>query len=380
MLLLERESGVFTSFEVNSQHRPADDADRQHRPADDADGGSNLRARAIFLESVPPGVSISPFVGGELNERLTRVHEVVASPLAPVSLSQGPCAEAAARDFVRRGSLVVGLQRTLSAAGLASGIDVCETTLHARLREAVHAFWNGEGAQLLDARFGHNSSCSQQSASLHQRAAASRLVLPTHVTERRAPPDAMRLAHIDYPPSIGLEQLASEWWSRWRACCAEHNVASPQELAGRYHLAGVVTLWMCLSESIQDQPLLVADAATVSHEDLTVYAVQRSSRPHHQPRELSAAARHSVGVHFNPKIEWHHVPAMCWGDAWAFDTQRSPHVAVDLGRHPTFVRHSAEVRSLILHPISTDAPSSSTPFAPSSSIPSLPHPPPHFHR
>ena len=74
----------------------------------------------------------------------------------------------------------------------------------------------------------------------------------------------------------------------------------------------------------------------------------------HQRRVLSATARHSVGVHFNKEILWYHAPTMCWGDAWAFDTQHSPHVAVDLGRHPTFVRHSAEVRSLILHPISTD--------------------------
>jgi len=89
---------------------------------------------------------------------------------------------------------------------------VCETRVHEHLREAVHAFWSGEGAQLLAARFGHESSCSQQSAASHQRFN----VLPTHVTERRAPPDAMRIAHIDYPPSIDLGQLASEWWSRWR--------------------------------------------------------------------------------------------------------------------------------------------------------------------
>ncbi len=283
-------------------------------------GGQTLRAAALFLKRGP--VAPRPFADGVLDLSTTVERTIHATPMAP-----SPAVDTRFLNcFTTKGLGVIALQRHLACAGVEPNAPVDET----RIRQAVRHFWGTDGAGLLSAR-----------APPGRDRLVELLPVPTHATERRAPPDGMRLAHVDYP-SLTLRELLGEWWSRWEGPLEPHG-GSPEELAARYRLVGVLTLWICLQpppSRIEDQPLLVADASSVDPaRDLTTYAVPRSK-----------GARHSVGLHYSDSHRWHSAPTMGWGDAWVFDTLASPHVSVDLGVNSQFVRRSVEVRTLVLEP------------------------------
>jgi len=177
-----------------------------------------------------------------------------------------------------------------------------------QLRQDLMCFWKSqEGRSLLRSRFG--------SSNLQ--------VFPTHVTRRRAPPDQLNLVHIDYPAQHNVQSLYQEWSSRW-------NAILPPNFVDSYMLHGVLTVWIALS-SVTNFPLLVADASTAS--DTVIYSVGKRS---------------SVGVYHDDNIQWYTVPEMKPFDAWIFDTQCNPHVAIDL--QSKGCRTSVEVRCLIASP------------------------------
>jgi hypothetical protein len=139
----------------------------------------------------------------------------------------------------------------------------------------------------------------------------------------------MELVHIDYHASHSLDTLWHELQGRWESIL-------PPDFVKNYKLRGVLTVWVALSD-VTDFPLWVADAATVNHNKGTVvYQIGRRS---------------SVGVYYDRNIVWSTVKDMKRCDAWIFDTQQSPHVAVSLppsNRGKAVGRKSAEVHCLVV--------------------------------
>lgn len=175
------------------------------------------------------------------------------------------------------------------------------------LRQRLSAFWESpNGLALLQARFG-------------QDAMRNAKVFPTHVTRRNAPPDHLSLVHIDYPPSFSVRDLYREWQSRWK------NILPSNICETR--LLGVLTVWIALNK-VTNFPLCVAVA---KQKDTVVYK----------------AKRHSVGVYFGDDMSWYTCPNMKKFDAWIFDTQHSPHCAIDL-LNGGGSRVSVEVRCLVV--------------------------------
>lgn len=178
-----------------------------------------------------------------------------------------------------------------------------------KLRRDLLDFWRSEvGRTIVETRYG--------SPGLE--------VFPTHVTRRRAPPDQLNLVHIDYSAQHTLRSLYQEWSKRW-------NALLPPNFVDNYKLEGVLTVWIALSH-VTNFPLLLADASTVS--DTVLYKVGKRS---------------SVGVYYDDRIQWYAIPEMDLFDAWIFDTQHNPHVAIDLQSKGS--RRSAEVRCLVVSPI-----------------------------
>lgn len=175
------------------------------------------------------------------------------------------------------------------------------------IRQKLCDFWKSpEGAAILRARFGD--------------VADDLKVFPTHVTRRSAPPDHLSLIHIDYPSSYDLKDLYSEWKTRW-------NGILPHDICN-YRLKGVLTVWIAQKE-VTNFPLCVA---TTSANNTVVYRV--------------GGKKHSVGVYHDEDMQWHVCPRMKPFDAWIFDTQHTPHCAIDLGGDGS--RVSVEVRCLFV--------------------------------
>jgi hypothetical protein len=228
----------------------------------------------------------------------------------------------------------VGHLETIQTQGFAAVnlqeffLNDCDCEDDDQLRNALGKFWRSSvGKTIMGNRFGASAN------ELH--------IFPTHVTRRKAPPDHMALVHIDYPATHDMETLWREWQGRWQ------NIL-PTDFTGCYKLRGVLTVWVAVS-NVTDYPLWVADAETVSAENnngTVVYKVGSSNRS-------------SVGVYYDPNIVWYTVEDMKRYDAWIFDTQRNPHVAVSLqqqqqqrrGGTGTTSRRSAEVRCLVVEAV-----------------------------
>jgi len=286
------------------------------------------------------------YLNGEVTERRCFVYNILQIDRRPRCFldgrrNQSNCeVELLCSDDFRDRGFAVGSIRELCMnkgvprkvpMGVFTGEDEGRQEQIARsIREVAEEFWTNRsyGQELCRRRFG----CDAEGC----------IIVPTHVTFRAVPPNGMSLAHIDYDQNMPLETLATEWWGRWKGYFEDRNSSSPAEISAKFDLIGVVTLWICLQWEdngvIQNYPLLVGDATSVKDDDKVVYSV---------------GTKHSVGVIYNENIRWYHSPGMVWGDVWAFDTRCTPHVAADLdppveAKAKGFVRHSAEVRSLIL--------------------------------
>mmetsp|Transcript_26118 Transcript_26118/g.63694 ORF Transcript_26118/g.63694 Transcript_26118/m.63694 type:complete len:297 (+) Transcript_26118:88-978(+) len=287
-----------------------------------------IQSRATFLSrratNEDASTMLQPFVnGGSLDESVVESHDIEASPL---DCNNNTNDKATVHElFAQKGLVRVNLSEYLK--NLQSCKDDSEK--QDKIRSAAQDFlWSDEGQSLLRARF------AEPSQRWHIR--------PTHVTHRTVPPDGMSLVHIDYPRSASLSQLISEWWSKWEPLLSDLG-KTPEHLQDRFELVAVVTLWVFLPSAqdvveLEDHPLVVADASTLSHEnDTTIYQVVGSK-----------TVKHSVGVFYSPTIKWYHASKMTWGNAWLFDTRTNPHVSVDLAKNPDFRRQSCEVRCLVL--------------------------------
>ena len=147
----------------------------------------------------------------------------------------------------------------------------------------------------------------------------------THVTRRTAPPHHMSLVHMDYPAHFSFDQLYGEWSERWRDILTDDT----KESLHRRTLLGVLTVWVATTP-VQNYPLWVA--APVPQDECTIYKVGKRER-------------HSVGVYYNERMKWYCFGQMKPFQAWIFDTQHNPHVAVDLGSQGG--RQSFEARCLV---------------------------------
>ena len=81
-----------------------------------------------------------------------------------------------------------------------------------------------------------------------------------------------------------------------------------QEFPSQFHHMGVVTVWICLQhhgQVIQNYPLLVAVASSAKEQTLVIYIVG-----------VGTKKKHSVGMDFDPNVEWFHAPGMIRGDVW----------------------------------------------------------------
>lgn len=180
------------------------------------------------------------------------------------------------------------------------------------LRHQLCNFWKStEGLAILKARFGDDAQTVE--------------AFPTHVTRRRAPPDHLSLVHIDYPLSFNLNDLYSEWKSRWKDIL-------PPDMCARYKLVGVLTVWIVLDHKVTNFHLCVAARQTKTQNDVVAYKV--------------GGKRHSVGVYYDDAMPWYACPCMKPFDTWIFDTQRTPHCAIDLGGNGR--RVSVEIRCLVV--------------------------------
>ncbi|CAJ1935188.1 unnamed protein product [Cylindrotheca closterium] len=312
-----------------------------------------IRARATFLsrpvatnkEDGTKRSMLQPFInGGSLDESIVERHEIEAIPLDcnandNIILYQ--------QSFEQKGMIRVNLAEYLKQHFVSCQDREGDGKQDddSGIRSAASDFLRSDqGQSLLLARFAQSTVSKSSQQQWHIR--------PTHVTHRTVPPDGMSLVHIDYPQTTSLGQLTSEWWRKWEPLLSDLG-NSPEQLERRFVLVGVVTLWVFLpqdrNDQLQDHPLLVADTSTLSHEnDTTTYQVVGSK-----------TTRHSVGVFYNPSMKWYHAtsPNMTWGDAWLFDTQKNPHVSVNLMDNLDFRRQSCEVRCLILQKRKVEDPS-----------------------
>ena len=301
-------------------------------------------ATAFFVQRFIPKKELQPFLAsGELNQA-----QMEKRMLGARSVCVG-------QDFIQtRGFACLSLgpyfdKKIQQEASVVSQNNIFDNKNPASLpddamiRRAVDSFWKSpQGCRILEQRFGVNNNPHNDTNQTQLR------VLATHITRRTAPPNHISLAHVDYPVDYNLKNLWHEWSNRWEPLLLNKNNEDSNAFVNSHRLCGVLTVWILLSPRYKDTkyPLWIADASTVGKDDSVVYRVGRRS---------------SVGVHYSPHTTWYHAPDMQPYDAWIFDTQCNPHVAVtttacledekDYG-DASPCRKSAEVRCLVVQKLS----------------------------
>lgn len=251
---------------------------------------------------------------GELNDVQVHEHDISAQPMEM----------GVVHHMAEKGLATVSLSHLLNKYDVTISSSLTDDS---SVRRMVQEFWSSpQGTALLHQRFGDGAMNDD----------VSYVALPTHVTRRRAPPDHLSLVHIDYPHDITLPDLLCEWQSRWSSILPMDDLL--QLPTQQESFVGVMTLWIVLSDDVvTNYPLWVADASTVPATACYPYKV--------------GGRRTSVGISNHHHLQFYTVPGMQYGDAWVFDTCRSPHVAVNTpwtGGNNSGVRESMEIRSLIL--------------------------------
>lgn len=282
------------------------------------------KGQALFLTS--HGTAETCYENGCLDRSVTESRGIQAQPL---TRDDGP------EQFAVRGCAAISLGRSTA---IPNDDDNALRKMIVEFLE-TNEMWRHLQARYFDYQF---LAKQQHDISL----------FPTHVTRRTVPPDGMPLVHIDYLTTTELKHgsqdytfsdLLHEWKSRWSLLEGWKD-----NFAVDYNLLGVVTVWICLSSDQGYFPLCVAQA--VNHSDPAQKQMLRTYRV--------KGKKHSVGVLYEADRTWYCQTNMTRGDAWLFDTQCSPHVAVDQRPCSSIgttgdaryggLRESLEVRVLIL--------------------------------
>lgn len=143
---------------------------------------------------------------------------------------------------------------------------------------------------------------------------------------------AVHLVHIDFPPKAYRETLRGH--SEWRESISKKLGPLTQEEYENLGIVKIMNVWIPLDERVEACPLAVMDTQTIDQSDVRQYEAERAG----------GGKFPALGVLPRAGQCWYSKKDLRLGDAYIFDSCRTPHTAVKLPDQGDKTRKSVECR------------------------------------